>query len=206
MTFQTPIDQARRLPGPPPPHRASSPSAQAPASSSSSSSAGHPSPAQTSVPIISYPVSPKTRAPGLASGGSGEKPAHVRTHSFQDFRTVPRPPPLRTALSAMDPVSALSSSSGMHRTASEAAADDSAQPSPFRTPGGGGLGDDRDELTTKGRKRKRLAKACSACHVSPSLCVPPKAALTLSRRRTNVDATGSRRAPTASSPPGHVCT
>lgn len=25
---------------------------------------------------------------------------------------------------------------------------------------------ERDELTTKGRKRKRLAKACSACHVS----------------------------------------
>lgn len=25
---------------------------------------------------------------------------------------------------------------------------------------------DKEELTTKGRKRKRLAKACSACHVS----------------------------------------
>ena len=29
--------------------------------------------------------------------------------------------------------------------------------------------DNGDELTTKGRKRKRLAKACSACHVSSIL-------------------------------------
>jgi hypothetical protein len=29
--------------------------------------------------------------------------------------------------------------------------------------------DEREELTTKGRKRKRLAKACSACHVSGTL-------------------------------------
>lgn len=35
---------------------------------------------------------------------------------------------------------------------------------------GGGEGeDDRDDLTTKGKKRKRLAKACSACHVSWTL-------------------------------------
>lgn len=140
----------------------------------------------------------------LPSGGNGEKPPHVRTHSFQDFRTVPRPPPLRTALSAMGPVSALSSSSGMHRTSSDAA-DDSAQPSPFRTPGGG-LADDRDELTTKGRKRKRLAKACSACHVSQRSLLPPEAVLTLVRRRTNVGVTDLRRAPIASSPRGRVCT
>ena len=33
-------------------------------------------------------------------------------------------------------------------------------------PAGGDVDNGNDDLTTKGRKRKRLAKACSACHVS----------------------------------------
>jgi hypothetical protein len=36
--------------------------------------------------------------------------------------------------------------------------------------GGSGNGSASEELTTKGRKRKRLAKACSACHVSGRFC------------------------------------
>lgn len=36
-------------------------------------------------------------------------------------------------------------------------------------PVGGDVDNGNDDLTTKGRKRKRLAKACSACHVSSHL-------------------------------------
>lgn len=43
---------------------------------------------------------------------------------------------------------------------------DSGSASQSMFPAGGDIDNGNDELTTKGRKRKRLAKACSACHVS----------------------------------------
>jgi hypothetical protein len=59
---------------------------------------------------------------------------------------------------------------------------------------------DKEELTTKGRKRKRLAKACSACHVSTNQLTPPCLDLKLTQyRRTSVVVMASDRAPTASS-------
>lgn len=66
----------------------------------------------------------------------------------------PRPPPLRTAHSAYTPRTAVQPFSP-HED------DGDMQDSKGNEDAGDG-----DELTTKGRKRKRLAKACSACHVS----------------------------------------
>jgi hypothetical protein len=57
-----------------------------------------------------------------------------------------------------------------------------------------------DELTTKGRKRKRLAKACSACHVS--LFRSNMADV----RKTSDDVTVSTHVPTASSHRKSACT
>lgn len=79
-----------------------------------------------------------------------EKPAVLTRHeSFQYTpSSQPRaPPPLRTAQSFSTP-----KSTPMVRKSSDK--------------------EDGEELTTKGRKRKRLAKACSACHVSAVYCGP----------------------------------
>lgn len=79
--------------------------------------------------------------------------------------------------------------------------------------------EDREDLTTKGKKRKRLAKACSACHVSAPrtdshscsillssiTLLPSLIRLTVSRR-TNAGVTALLHAQTANSPQGHACT
>jgi hypothetical protein len=69
-----------------------------------------------------------------------------------------RPPLLRAAQSAYTP-----RGSGRQMDEMSTNADED------REGGKRGIVDvgDVEELTTKGRKRKRLAKACSACHVSP---------------------------------------
>ena len=69
-------------------------------------------------------------------------------------------------------------------------------------------GEDRDELTTKGRKRKRLAKACSACHVGYYFLVNSLVSLTVFPpcRRTSADAMGSHPVPTVNSRQDHVFT
>ena len=67
--------------------------------------------------------------------------------------------------------------------------------------------EEREELTTKGRKRKRLAKACSACNVR--LSPPPQPSRgsvhLADDRKTSVDATVSPLVPTANSPRDPAC-
>ena len=120
------------------------------------------------------------------------------SYSFEDHAR----PPLRTAFSAAEGPG--SGGGGlMLRMGSEEKED-------FHDGWDGG------DLTTKGRKRKRLAKACSACHVRSPLNDRHHSHLTKihggplksysSHRRTNVDATGSPLAQTANSLPDHVST
>lgn len=50
-----------------------------------------------------------------------------------------------------------------------------------------GEGDNgNDDLTTKGRKRKRLAKACSACHVGTPQLMLPRPKLTFAEKQTTM--------------------
>lgn len=101
------------------------------------------------------------------------------SYQFGSSSTQPRaPPPLRSVQSYAD-----SPTSSNKRSADK---------------------DDPDELTTKGRKRKRLAKACSACHVSLSVFCASRYEdkdRADGARKTSADATALHLAPTANSPP-----
>ncbi|WVR08862.1 hypothetical protein IAU60_005921 [Kwoniella sp. DSM 27419] len=86
-------------------------------------------------------------------------PQPVRSESYHYSGDRPHPPPLRTVLSA-------SGSSLIHKGSDRrewATLSSREIPSDDRPL-------DKEELTTKGRKRKRLAKACSACHKNKRRC------------------------------------
>jgi hypothetical protein len=167
-------------------------------------STSHPDRSPHSHPNDSHP-----RHPTLTRHESFSYPYQSSSSASDNAR--PRPPPLRTAHSAYaSRVQCLQSptdESGMGLIEEEDGKRD-----------GGGV--DMEELTTKGRKRKRLAKACSACHVSHQGCMRgqecgvwakvvgdsgARLRVRLTKiRRINGDATDSPLARTASSHPDHV--
>ena len=117
-----------------------------------------PSSARSSISMPHPPNIPRQAAPSLASPKPMpyvEKPVVHRAESFN----LPPPPPrptMRHSFSSAGPSGY--SESLMLRTGEER-----------ESPEDDGRELEREELTTKGRKRKRLAKACSACHVSVTI-------------------------------------
>ncbi|KAK8844085.1 hypothetical protein IAR55_006879 [Kwoniella newhampshirensis] len=129
-----------------------------PSSATARTPPSYPSPKSMNLPSIS-----------LGEGSSSTSrtvppPQPHRRESFHFAGDRPHPPPLRTAYSA---VGLPTSSSLMLKTGSETDRDAWEGPKSAKE-------DDRvlekEELTTKGRKRKRLAKACSACHKNKRRC------------------------------------
>ncbi|WWD21259.1 hypothetical protein CI109_105743 [Kwoniella shandongensis] len=107
----------------------------------------YPSPKSMNLPPISLGEGSKH----LMTPGSAPPPHPIRRESFHFGGDRPHPPPLRTAFSA---IGLPTTSSLMLSTSSK---DEE-------------KGLEKEELTTKGRKRKRLAKACSACHKNKRRC------------------------------------
>lgn len=122
----------------------------------------YPSPSSMSLPTV-----PLKDVPADQSQEGGLQPSSQRYHpppllprreSFHCSNNRPHPPPFRTALSSLGP---MTTSNLILGTPTE----EKASPK-FSIKRGKEEKVDKEELTTKGRKRKRLAKACSACHVS----------------------------------------
>lgn len=122
----------------------------------------YPSPSSMNLPSV-----PLKDAPADQSQEGGLQPSSQRYHpspllprreSFHCSSNRPHPPPFRTSLSSVGP---MTNSNLILDTPTE----EKASPK-FSTKRGKEENVDKEELTTKGRKRKRLAKACSACHVS----------------------------------------
>lgn len=94
---------------------------------------------QDRVPLQSQPI---PHRPELSRSESTPQFAHSRPIPIRTHTATHRPTAVRPSV---DFASQPGSSRGQSRTMDDV---------------------EREELTTKGRKRKRLAKACSACHVS----------------------------------------
>ncbi|OCF38758.1 hypothetical protein I317_07464 [Kwoniella heveanensis CBS 569] len=144
-----------------------SPLAKASASSSSAVSPTYPSPKSMNIPPLPLREG-ANGGPGLSPTSSRtlQPPHAIRRESFHYAGERPHPPPLRTAYSY---VGSSTTSSFMLKTGAnaekrewetQAKRDAPAEEKPT----------EKEELTTKGRKRKRLAKACSACHKNKRRC------------------------------------
>jgi hypothetical protein len=119
-------------------------------------------------PSYSPNSSHTTQLPMSHSLAPSLKPRLPRAESFQTPSSAPpRPPPVRAAYSNYVARHEHDHHDGQgqdrDRLIGLGLASSAAM---FRNGSGEQDGDDKEELTTKGRKRKRLAKACSACHVS----------------------------------------
>ncbi|WVW79615.1 hypothetical protein I302_101584 [Kwoniella bestiolae CBS 10118] len=102
-------------------------------------------------------------------------PHTVRRESFHYSGERPHPPPLKSTYSFVGPSSSASTSNLLLRTPQELERKHDWQTSPGKqtSPNQNQNQEkptEKEELTTKGRKRKRLAKACSACHKNKRRC------------------------------------
>ncbi|WRT69303.1 uncharacterized protein IL334_006287 [Kwoniella shivajii] len=95
-------------------------------------------------------------------------PTSIRRESFHYPGERPHPPPLRSAYSFVTP--SASSSAHQLRTPQETDKRDWQTSPQTQTSPNIDRHSEKEELTTKGRKRKRLAKACSACHKNKRRC------------------------------------
>ncbi|WWC90977.1 uncharacterized protein L201_005916 [Kwoniella dendrophila CBS 6074] len=107
---------------------------------------------------------------------SHQHPHTIRRESFHYSGERPHPPPIRSAYSFVGPSSSSSSTTNnlLLRTPQEPERRNDWQISPQTqsqtSPNQQKVAVEKEELTTKGRKRKRLAKACSACHKNKRRC------------------------------------
>ncbi|WWC63776.1 uncharacterized protein I303_106381 [Kwoniella dejecticola CBS 10117] len=92
-------------------------------------------------------------------------PSAIRRESFHYSGERPHPPTFKSAYSYSNP-----STNTLLRTPKDIEAKNDWQNSPQKTSPASDKMIDKEELTTKGRKRKRLAKACSACHKNKRRC------------------------------------
>ncbi|OCF78879.1 hypothetical protein I204_00823 [Kwoniella mangroviensis CBS 8886] len=99
-------------------------------------------------------------------------PPSMRRESFHYSGERPHPPPLKSTYSFIEPSSSASTSNLLLRTPQELERKQEWQTSPRKqtSPNNQEKPAEKEELTTKGRKRKRLAKACSACHKNKRRC------------------------------------
>ncbi|WVQ90096.1 hypothetical protein IAS59_003873 [Cryptococcus gattii] len=114
-------------------------------------------------PLKDAPVD-QSQEGGLQSSSQRYHPPPLlpRRESFHCTSDRPHPPPFRTAVSSIGP---MTTSNLILGTPTE----EKASPK-FSSKRGKERKLDKEELTTKGRKRKRLAKACSACHKNKRRC------------------------------------
>ncbi|WVQ81187.1 hypothetical protein IAT38_003309 [Cryptococcus sp. DSM 104549] len=149
------------------------PLTDAPAPAPTSTAAPAPSPARRIPPPLAPPSRPSPSTASASSSRYPIPPSLPRRESFHFQGDRPHPPPLRTTHSSIGPMTTTTTLMVPPAPGAEGQGEwdkERVEKERYEKQRGRQVNDDREELTTKGRKRKRLAKACSACHKNKRRC------------------------------------